>query len=270
MNLLKLKMSHKDSGLLTNKTYVIVGAAGNLGPVWCSEILESGGRVIAIGLDSTTSLELLKLQEYAQGDLVLVDQDISLPLDFEIESILNTTNISGIVLNAGIDSIPGAGHEDITQFDFEFWVRILTINVAAIVSTLNKLIPHLSNDASVVFIGSMYALVSPTPSLYSHYNSGSGAVKNPAYGASKAALISVCNQYATQFGLQGIRFNVLTLGGIEGQQDEEFKGKFIDKVPLARMGKSSEIGGALTFLLSAQSSYMTGHNLVLDGGFTKW
>jgi NAD(P)-dependent dehydrogenase (short-subunit alcohol dehydrogenase family) len=116
----------------------------------------------------------------------------------------------------------------------------------------------------------MYALVSPTSSLYDHYNEGTGSIKNPAYGASKAALVAVCNQYATQFGADGIRFNILTLGGIEGDQDTEFKNKFRAKVPLARMGTTGEIGTALTFLLSNDSSYMTGHNLVLDGGFTKW
>jgi NAD(P)-dependent dehydrogenase (short-subunit alcohol dehydrogenase family) len=116
----------------------------------------------------------------------------------------------------------------------------------------------------------MYALVSPTSSLYDHFNDGRGSIKNPAYGASKAALIAVCNQYATQFGADGIRFNMLTLGGIEGNQDLEFKTKFNSKVPLARMGTKDEIGPALIFLLSQDSSYMTGHNLILDGGFTKW
>jgi NAD(P)-dependent dehydrogenase (short-subunit alcohol dehydrogenase family) len=116
----------------------------------------------------------------------------------------------------------------------------------------------------------MYAIVSPSPSLYSHFNSGLGSIKNPAYGASKAALISLCNQYATHFAPTGQRFNLLTLGGIAGSQDEEFKEKFNRKVPMQRMGNPDELGGALVFLLSSASSYMTGHNLILDGGFTKW
>lgn len=263
-------MPHKSIKPLANRTYLVVGAAGNLGPIWCSKILEDGGKVVAIGLSSKSDPELLKLRDKVGENLVLVDQDISLPPNSQLEAILNETQISGVVLNAGIDSTPGAGFSDITKFDFDFWVKVLSINVAAVVSTLNKVIPLLTNDASVVFIGSMYALVSPTPSLYSHFNSGAGSIKNPAYGASKAALISICNQYATHFGTQGIRFNLLTLGGIDGQQDIEFKRKFIEKVPLSRMGNSSELGAALTFLLSEQSSYMTGHNLVIDGGFTKW
>jgi len=263
-------MSKVKNSKLDGKTFVVVGAAGNLGPIWCSTILESGGRVIGIGLNLHNDRELAQLIHLWDGNLILFEQDISQPLDPAILGSISSVGISGVILNAGIDSTPGMGYSSITHFDYEFWVKVLSLNVAAVVTTLNSLIPQLSSGASVVFIGSMYALVSPTSSLYDHYNEGTGSIKNPAYGASKAALVAVCNQYATQFGADGIRFNILTLGGIEGDQDAEFKNKFRAKVPLARMGTTGEIGTALTFLLSNDSSYMTGHNLVLDGGFTKW
>jgi NAD(P)-dependent dehydrogenase (short-subunit alcohol dehydrogenase family) len=263
-------MSQIKNSSLNGKTFVVVGAAGNLGPIWCSAILESGGRVIGIGLNLHTDRELAQLIHLWDGKLILFEQDISQPLDSAILDSVSSLGVSGVILNAGIDSTPGMGHSDITHFDYEFWVKVLSVNVAAVVTTLNALISKLSSGASVVFIGSMYALISPNSSLYDHYNQGSGSIKNPAYGASKAALIAVCNQYATEFGANGIRFNILTLGGIEGNQDTEFKNKFRSKVPLARMGTTGEIGRALTFLLSNDSSYMTGHNLVLDGGFTKW
>ena len=112
--------------------------------------------------------------------------------------------------------------------------------------------------------------ISPNPDFYSHYNSGKGSVKNPAYGASKAALIAMCNQYSVEFATRLIRFNILTLGGVEGGQDGEFKKKFVSRVPQNRMVDAQEATGALKFLLTAESSYMTGHNLVLDGGYTKW
>ena len=255
---------------LEGQTYVVVGPAGNLGPIWCTSILEAGGKVLGVGLNLNVDRELDRLVRLWDGNLILVEQDISLPLGQEVLDSLGEMKIAGVVLNAGIDSPPGIGFSNILDFDFQFWVKVLSINVAAVVTTLNALIPRLASNASVVFIGSMYALVAPTPTLYNHFNGGNGSIKNPAYGASKAALVAVCNQYATQFGPNGIRFNMLTLGGILGNQDTEFKEKFVSKVPLARMGSLDEIAPALTFLLSEDSSYMTGHNLVLDGGFTKW
>ena len=263
-------MSNNSEKPLAGKWFVVIGAAGKLGPIWCSAIIDAGGKVIAMGINSTTDLDLLKIYKDKPDQILLIDQDITTELNQNSIDSLNSAKISGVVLNAGIDSIPGAGYSDITKFDYDFWQRILGTNVAGVASILNHLIPLLGVDSSVVFIGSMYAVVAPTPSLYSHYNSGAGSVKNPAYAASKAALISICNQYATHFGNSGIRFNLLTLGGIEGNQDDEFKAKFKAKVPLARMGQASEIGDSLIFLLSSQSSYMTGQNLILDGGYTKW
>ena len=262
--------SNKSLASLEGNTYVVVGAAGNLGPTWCEIILASGGELIALGLNVTNDSRLQELHKQYTGKVEIVENDICSPLRDEVVELLRYKKIAGVVLNAGIDSLPGSGFSNITEFDYKNWVEILSVNVAAIATVTNSLIPFLSIDASVVFIGSMYAIVSPSPSLYSHFNSGLGAIKNPAYGASKAALIALCNQYATHFAPAGQRFNVLTLGGIAGSQDEEFKEKFNEKVPLQRMGNTNELGGALVFLLSSASSYMTGHNLILDGGFTKW
>jgi NAD(P)-dependent dehydrogenase (short-subunit alcohol dehydrogenase family) len=262
--------SDNSSASLKGNTYLVVGAAGNLGPTWCEIILASGGDVIALGLNVTGDSRLQKMHKNFKGKLEIIENDICSPLKDEVVNLLRQKKIAGMVLNAGIDSVPGAGFSSITEFDYKNWVEILSVNVAAIATVTNSVIPFLSTDASVVFIGSMYAIVSPSPSLYSHFNSGLGSIKNPAYGASKAALISLCNQYATHFAPTGQRFNLLTLGGIAGSQDEEFKEKFNRKVPMQRMGNPDELGGALVFLLSSASSYMTGHNLILDGGFTKW
>ena len=91
-------MSHKSIKPLANRTYLVVGAAGNLGPIWCSKILEDGGKVVAIGLSSKSDPELLKLRDKVGENLVLVDQDISLPINSQLETIINETKISGVVL----------------------------------------------------------------------------------------------------------------------------------------------------------------------------
>ena len=263
-------MSTKTDQRLADMVVVVVGPTGKLGPIWCKSILESGGEVVGIGINVDKDSQMLELMAAFPEQIHIFEHNVTSELHETIRLFLSTRRVTGVVLNSGVDSVPGSGLSDITQFDFENWISILSVNVAGIANTINQLITYLEPHSSVVFIGSIYGLVSPNPDFYSHYNSGKGSVKNPAYGASKAALIAMCNQYSVEFATRLIRFNILTLGGVEGGQDGEFKKKFVARVPMNRMVDAQEAKGALKFLLTAESSYMTGHNLVLDGGFTKW
>lgn len=249
---------------------IVVGAAGNLGPTWCKGLLDKGASVIGIGLNCSEDSNISTLLFEHPDRFRIFETDITSQLPKHLTEILAVNPIDGIVMSSGIDSVPGAGKSDITNYSFDEWVRILTINVAGVANCLNQLIPFLNEQSSVVLIGSMYGIVSPQPNLYSHYMEGKGTVKNPAYGASKAALIAMCKQYSTHLADKGIRFNLLTPGGIAGNQDEEFVHKFNNQVPLSRMGEREELTPSLLFLLSDDSSYITGHNLVADGGYSNW
>ena len=105
---------------LSGKWFVVVGAAGKLGPIWCSAIINAGGKVIALGINSTNDLDLLEIHEDKPDQILLIDQDITTELNEHSIHSLNSVKISGVVLNAGIDSIPGAGYSDITKFDYNF------------------------------------------------------------------------------------------------------------------------------------------------------
>jgi NAD(P)-dependent dehydrogenase (short-subunit alcohol dehydrogenase family) len=176
-------------------------------------------------------------------------------------------SIHGVVLNLGIDSPPGTGKKGLLDYSYIDWTSTFNLNVAALVTFLNWIIPSLTKNSSVVLIGSIYGIVSPDSNFYSHFNDGEGSVKNPAYGASKGALISLCRQYATHLAKEGIRVNILTLGGVKADQDSQFIEKIVARIPQGRMAEKSDITGPLRFLLSDESSYITGHNLIADGGF---
>ena len=253
-----------------DELYLVVGAAGNLGPVWCKALLEKGASVLGIGLNCSNDSNIQALLSDYPDNFKTFEADITQTLPERLVETLVEIPLSGVVMNSGIDSVPGSGKSKITDYSFNEWVRMLTVNVAGVANGINQLIPFLKEESSVVLIGSMYGIVSPKPTLYSHYMEGMGTVKNPAYGASKAALIAMCKQYATHLAPKGIRFNLLTAGGVAGNQDEEFVHKFINQVPLGRMGEKVELTPALLFLLSSDSSYITGHNLVADGGYTNW
>lgn len=255
---------------MIERLYLVIGAAGNLGPIWCQALLEKGANVIGVGLNCSSDSKIQALLSEYSDRFSIFEADITQDLPEQLLEILVNNPVDGVVMNSGIDSVPGSGKLDITDYSFDEWVRMLTVNVAGVANCLNQLVPFLVAKSSVVLIGSMYGIVSPKPSLYSHYMEGMGSVKNPAYGASKAALIAMCKQYATHLAHKEIRFNLLTPGGVAGNQDEEFVQKFIDQVPLSRMVKKEELTSSLLFLLSDDSSYITGHNLVADGGYSNW
>ena len=123
---------------------------------------------------------------------------------------------------------------------------------------------------SVINIGSLYASVSPDPRFYDHIETDPPFIKPPAYGASKAAVVNLTKYLATAWGPHGVRVNTLSPGGVLGAQDEHFKRKFCDRVPLGRMAVYEDLIGPLQFLASDASAYVTGTELRIDGGFTAW
>lgn len=258
---------------LADKTVVVLGAAGNLGPVWVEAVLAEGAKVVACGLRASSDSVLKDLASRNPDRLVAVDVDLTDLAPGSLESVtgaLRATTVDGLVLNAGIDSVPGTGKQSFADYAAEEWQRVFAVNVFGVVAFINAMIPQLSNPSSVVTLGSMYGIVSPKPAMYSHFNNGQGSMKNPAYGASKAALLAVTKQYATYLAPQGIRVNMLTLGGVVAGQDAEFVAKFESHVPQGRMVPRDELPASLIYLLSSDSASMTGHNLVIDGGYTAW
>ena len=110
--------------------------------------------------------------------------------------------------------------------------------------------------------------MSPDPHFYDHLAGNAPFIKSPAYGASKAGVVNLSKFFATHWAGAGVRVNTLSPGGVLAGQDEQFKAKYGARVPLRRMAEAEDLKGPLVFLASRASSYVTGHELRVDGGFT--
>jgi len=157
--------------------------------------------------------------------------------------------------------------EDVPLDDFR---RVLDVNLAG-TFLATQVFGSAMRDAgrgSIVNIGSLYATIAPDPAMYDHFGLEPPFLKPPAYGASKAGVVSLTRYFARLWGPHGVRVNALSPGGVLGGQDPEFLRKFTARTPLRRLAEGADLAAPLLFLASDESSYVTGHELRVDGGFT--
>jgi NAD(P)-dependent dehydrogenase (short-subunit alcohol dehydrogenase family) len=126
-----------------------------------------------------------------------------------------------------------------------------------------------SKKGSIINISSIYGLVSPDQNLYS-YRREKGEIffKPVAYSVSKSGILNLTRYLAVYWAKHNVRVNSLTISGVFNNQDNEFLNQYCNRIPIGRMANSDEYNGAVVFLASSSSSYMTGSNLVIDGGWT--
>ncbi len=258
---------------------IVTGAKGNLGPIWSQALLESGARVVAIDLAGAVPTDRFGrlTSEYDSSRLLVVDGDVcDRP---SVEAALNECKSSyGIptvlVNNAGLDQppTPGQSNTRVEDVPYEISKRIFEVNVLGLFLVAQVVGAEMVKEkkGSIINVGSLYASVAPDSRFYDHLPGDPPFLKPPAYGASKAAVVNLTHYLAALWARYGIRVNTLSPGGIEGGQDDEFRSKFSSRVPMGRMGMVDELMGPLLFLASDASSYVTGINLQVDGGFTLW
>jgi NAD(P)-dependent dehydrogenase (short-subunit alcohol dehydrogenase family) len=264
---------------LDGRVAVVTGALGNLGPVWVEALLEAGATVAGLDLpDATPNAAFARLQRtYSGARLALLGASVT-DRDAVIrarDTILATFGVPSVLVNnAGVDQPPSAagGGYRLEEIPPEINRRIFEVNTLGLfqVSQIFGSEMVKAGRGSIINIGSLYAEVAPDPKLYDHIRSDPPFLKPPAYGASKAAVVNLTRYLATAWGQSGVRVNTLSPGGVLGAQDEQFKRKFCDRVPLGRMAALEDLAGPLQFLASDASAYVTGIELRVDGGFTAW
>jgi NAD(P)-dependent dehydrogenase (short-subunit alcohol dehydrogenase family) len=245
--------------------------------VWVEALLEAGAQVAALELPQASASQAYEaLAGHAGQRVRRIDCDITDRNSIEraLEAVLRMGEPSVLVNNAGIDQPPdsGSGRSPIEHLPIEQFREMVEVNLLGTFQMTQVFGSRMAarGEGSIVNIGSLYASVSPDQRFYEHLPGRPPFLKSPAYGASKAAVVNMTKYFATLWAARGVRVNALSPGGVLGGQDEQFKSKYAARVPLGRMAEASDLKGPLVFLASHASSYVTGHELRVDGGFTAW
>ena len=262
---------------LKNKTAIVTGALGLIGKEHCRALSEAGANVIVADLNESKCIEFAEslLTDSIGLELNVTDpKSIKKVRDAVLEKFFR---IDVLVNNAAINDMfesPKAAAEQskFENYPLELWKKSVDVNLTGIFLCSQILGSEMAKkkSGSIINIASTYGITAPDQSLYKKQDGTQSFYKPPAYSATKGAVIAFTKYLAAYWGIDGVRVNTLTPGGVENAQDDFFIEKYSSKTPLGRMAKTTDYKGALIFLASDASSYMTGANLVVDGGWTCW
>jgi gluconate 5-dehydrogenase len=268
---------------LKGKTAVLTGASGFLGRTFCRALLANGARVIALGRSERLDAEATRwTDEFGAGSVAVerIDMYDVNALNAVCEAIATREKRIDVLINNAHElgaatgfNVPEGSLENST---FDQWQRNLQGGVYWAVQTTQRIGVRMKEQAhgSIINIGTMYASVAPRPQLYE----GTSSLNPPGYSASKAALLAFTRYTASFWGAFGVRANCISPGPFSNtedvagqnsvQEDSPFVQKLRSYTVLNRIGRPSELCGALLFLASDASSYITGQDLRIDGGWT--
>ncbi len=269
---------------LKGRVAIVTGAAGLLGRHHVLALRNAGAHVVLADVDEgvvhALANEIARTPSAAGGELLPVAVDITskTSLAETRDKVLGRFGrLDALVNNAAINDkfeSPEAGAElsKFENYPLELWQRSLDVNVTGMFLACQVLgtVMAKAKRGSIINIGSTYGIVGPDQSIYVKPDGTRTFYKSPSYPATKGAVLNFTRFLAAYWGEAGVRVNTLSPGGIENGQEPYFIESYAKKTPLHRMGKPHEMGGAVVFLASDASSYMTGANLVVDGGWTAW
>lgn len=258
---------------LASRTILITGADGLLGRNFATRFAEHGSTVVLV--DINDAIEDFSSQLLAKDYKVYcVKSDISKKESwYNINEFLKDKNLFCDVLINNACTKSENFFEAFEDFSVDDWQQVMAVNVTAPMLACQVIGKEMAknNRGSIINISSIYGLVAPDQSIYEGSEYLGRSINTPAvYSVSKAAILGLTKYLATYWGKNKIRVNAIIPGGVYSGQNETFTNKYIAKVPLMRMAQPEDIVGAALYLASDMSSYVTGQNLVVDGGWSTW
>lgn len=260
---------------VSSEIVLITGASGQLGGEYANAFLQRGARVV--GLDVRPSAGSESLQAQYPGRYLFCASDVTdkATLQQAQEVVIGKFGVPTVLINnAAIDSPPSAPPEENGPFEDypeASWDKVMDVNLKGVYLCCQVFGAAMAKagKGSIINIASIYGVVSPDQSLYEYRRQrGETFFKPVAYSASKSGILNLTRYLAVYWAKKGVRVNSLTIAGVFNNQEQDFLDVYCGRIPVGRMANLDEYNGAMLFLASDASRYMTGANLVIDGGWT--
>jgi NAD(P)-dependent dehydrogenase (short-subunit alcohol dehydrogenase family) len=266
---------------MSGRTVIVTGGAGLLGREYGRALVDAGANVVLADIDGSR-VDAIATDLGATGGKIIgiavdvTDEDSVAHL--VRETLTAFGRIDGLVNNAALDPKFDRGKSaqlaiTFENYPLELWNRALAVNLTGLFLCARAVAPSMLEQGRgvIVNVSSTYGMVGPDQRLYeSDRPDAPREFKPVAYSVTKSGVLGFSRYLAAYWAGTGIRVNTLTPGGVLNEQPPEFVRRYSARTPLGRMADRREYCGALLFLLSDASSYMTGSNLVVDGGWTAW
>lgn len=242
--------------ILKNKVFVVTGGSGLIGQQILKKLKSSGATVVNID------------NNIIEDSVVNFSCDISDKRSVQ-ETILQIYDKYGKIDGWVNNAYPRTDdwHLDFEDIPYDSWKKNIDEHLNGYFICCQQILRKMKNDknGSLVNMSSIYGVVGPNFNLYEDIDN---MTMPAAYSAIKGGIISLTKYLASYYGKYNIRVNSISPGGVYNQQDENFTRKYNSQVPLRRMATPEEIANSVLYLLSPLSTYVNGHNLVVDGGWT--
>jgi NAD(P)-dependent dehydrogenase (short-subunit alcohol dehydrogenase family) len=267
---------------LTGKTAIVTGGAGLLGRYFCYALADFGANIVVADKNGDGAKKLEKELIKEKGckaigvscDVTSTDSvngliDITLAAYGSIDILHNNASIT-----ATTSSDPEAFFEQLETYSLDAWREVMSVNIDGmflVAQAVGKQMVKQGRGGSIIQTASIYGIMGSDQRIYEGSDYLGRPINTPAaYSTSKAAVVGLTKHLATYWADKKIRVNTLSPGGIENGQNDEFKRRYSARIPLGRMAEQDEMAGALIFLASDASSYVTGQNIIVDGGLEAW
>lgn len=276
---LKELISIEDNFSLKNKNIVIFGGAGKMSQAFSKSLLSAGCQnlvIVDINKEQLEEISKGHSQQNINGEIFTHVCDTSNKTQIEDTATFIKEKIKKVdVLIYAVMSKPEDYYAPVEDYPSQTWQKALDGNLSGAFYAVQTLLPLLNDSSSVIFISSTYGIVAPDLRVYENMKSniygGKYPLTQPAvYPASKAGLIGLARYLAVYLADRDIRVNTLVPGGVYDNHDEGFYKEYVAHTPLKRMAAWTDFNGAILFLASDSSRYMTGQMLVVDGGWSTW
>lgn len=260
---------------LSGKTAIVTGALGLIGQKHCEALAAAGANVVVADINEQQAINFAS-ELGGQHLGIGLDVTSKMSLINALEQILNRyQSIDVLVNNAAINDMfenPAMAKElsAFENYPLEAFQKSLDVNITGVFLCSQVFGTHMAEHGygSIINVASTYGMVGPDQSIYRNQSGEQVFYKSAAYPVTKGAVINFTRFLAAYWGHKGVRVNTLSPGGVENGQNEHFIDNYSAKTLLGRMAQASDYQGSLVFLASDASAYMTGANLVVDGGWT--